>query len=170
MECNWELFELILVVYPKAQKLHSGRIVGEGWQFDNVTLELRSLGIADFHGVKHTCNFADVFGQLAKRKLIKASFPGQVKLSYEDALHNLRTTTRDQRSTFQLLQKAEKDQKKLTAANLYVARRDEPKYTTRSVLLAEAQLWMEGVRVLGTEINPSLLVLLSGDSARVASY
>lgn len=174
MSCNWEYFELRLNVYPgannpKDNRLRSGRIIGRGWMFGNVTLDLPSLGIADFQGLNYTCNFAHVFGQLAKLKIIRASFPFQTKdtyIGYKGSNRKLKTGTIDQSAYFHFLQDAEKNQKKLFAAHLYVSRRDQP----TQILDTEAQLWMEGVTVLGTANTPNLFVLLGGDSARVARY
>ncbi len=171
MSCNWEYFELRSAVYPGASnprdnKTRSGRIVGSGLMFSNVYLDLPSLGIADFQGLNYTCNFAYVFGQLAKLKIIRASFPFQSKKIFIDGYRKHQTGFIDQKWGFSRLQELEKDQKKLLAAHLYVARRDRPE----ELLDTEAQLWMEDVTVLDTDITPKLFVLLSGDSARVARY
>ena len=124
MTCNWEYFDLILRVYPNAKKVN-GRIEGNGWTFANVTLDLLSLGIADFQGKNYTCNFSFVFSELAKMKLIRASLPFQVRQLHIDGNRKNRTRVIEQRDSFLMLQKAEKDQNKLSAAHLFVLRRDQ---------------------------------------------
>ncbi len=166
MNCNWEYFELRLRV--KATK-------SNGVEFGNVTLDLASLGIADFTGSNYSCNFKHVFGELAKLKIIRAYFPQEVKITYRNTLTVggigggigipiFNTTPINQISNLAVLQQAEKDGKILHGATLYVHRRGQPEsagYPTG------VRLSMSGVTVLGTAITKNLFVLLSGDSAKV---
>lgn len=114
MGCNWELFELRVVVFMRGERNRqngnfSGQIL---WEFHNVTIDLRSLGLADFKGSGEYCNFKTVFTELVKAQMIPFSFGGE--------------KFRSDRLNFGNLQAAERNGRKFTAAKLYVHRRNQP--------------------------------------------
>jgi hypothetical protein len=165
MKCNWEYFELRL-------KVDTTKVTGI--EFGNVTLDLSSLGIADFTGSNYSCNFEHVFGQLAKLKIIRAYFPKQEKITYKNTLTVggigggigipiFNTKLVNQIPYLGVLQQAERDGKILAGATLYVHRRGQ----SESGVPTGVRLSMKGVTVLGTEITQNPFVLLSGDSAKV---
>ena len=151
MSCNWEYFEL---------KLKVNTTTVSGFEFGNVTLDLASLGIADFTGSNYSCNFEYVFGQLAKLKIIRANFPKQVKIVYPN-----NTAIIDQAAYLGVLQQAAGDRKVLAGSTLYVHRRDQSPATGAPT---GVRLSMKGVTVLGTDnTQQDLFVLLTADSAKV---
>ena len=73
MQCNWELFELRVVIYGHFNA--SQPLKDIWWQFFNVSVDLKTLSMSDFQGVGNTCNFRQIFSQLAGLKLIPFGFP-----------------------------------------------------------------------------------------------
>ena len=70
MSCNWEFFELRVIVFTKAIEAGGRGLAGQGPKFFSVTLDLRSLGIPDFQGSNYTCNFTTIFSQLISKRAI----------------------------------------------------------------------------------------------------
>jgi hypothetical protein len=71
MGCNWELFELRVIVFTNAVEAGSRGLAGQGPKFFSVTLDLLTLGIGNFKGSGLDCDFKSVFDQLIKQKAIK---------------------------------------------------------------------------------------------------
>lgn len=113
MGCNWELFEMRVIVWPSDVKSPQGQI-GQGLFFVDVYPDLRSFGIPDFQGHNDQCNFSSVFSQLIKFK----------------ALHFSCRQKNNQGGEFARVQKAEQDNETLLGAQLYVHRRDRSEMDT----------------------------------------
>ena len=70
MACNWELYELRVIVFTNTVEAGSRGLAGQGPKFFAVTLDLLTLGISDFKGSGSYCDFPSVFNQLIQRKAI----------------------------------------------------------------------------------------------------
>jgi len=112
MGCNWELFELRVVIFMRGERSkQGGNFTGQVlWEFKNVSVDLKSLGIADFKGSGDFCNFRNVFTEMVKTQMIPFSFGKQQPQS--------------DRLQFENLQAAERNSRKFPAAKLYVHRRN----------------------------------------------
>lgn len=108
MGCNWELFEMRVIVWPNEGN------VSEGLFFVDVYPDLRSLGIADFKGQNDFCDFRSVFSQLVKLKAI----PFTCKQKTNPG------------GSFARIQSAESKNELLLGAKLYVHRRDQSEFVT----------------------------------------
>jgi hypothetical protein len=159
MACNWELFELRLRVWLTSRTTSTGKFQGlNGLEFFNVTVDLRDLGLKDFEGSGHVCNFAYVFGELAKLKIIPVSFSS--KAVKTDTSHY------DPMPSFGVMQQLEKSGKTVPAALLYVHRRNGSEVTS---LEAGTGLWMNGVKVMLTSNAQDYYIQLMGESAKVVN-
>jgi len=107
MPCNWELYELQVIVFTKAVEAGSRGLAGAGAKFFAVTLDLHTLGINDFKGSGLYCDFASVFNQLIKRKAI----PFACRQKGNEGNH------------FSRVQDAQKNAENLPGAKLYVQSR-----------------------------------------------
>ena len=150
MTCNWELYELRVVIYRPSP---GGKDPGDIWyEFFNVSVDLRSFGMSDFQGSNNQCNFRDVFGQLAALRTIPFSFPKERIAS--------------NRLNFSNLQAAERNKAGYNIAKLYVHRRDQD---DRTSLLHGVGVILERVYVDFTAPTPLFYAILSGSSASVVN-
>jgi hypothetical protein len=121
MPCNWELYELRVVIYLRGTKIPiTGNFLGETqWEFFNVSVNLSSLGIAGFQGNGLSCNFKSVFSQLANLRKLPFGFTSE--------------RIRSNRLNFGNLEEAYKKGLTLGAAKLYVHRRDLSDFVSSAV-------------------------------------
>lgn len=155
MGCNWELFELRVVIFMRGEgNKQTGNFTGQIlFEFHNVTVDLKALGIADFKGSGDFCNFRNVFTEMVKTQMIPFGFGKQGQ--------------RSDRLQFGNLQAAEKNGVKFTAAKLYVHRRDQPEEINLEV--GEGVL-LGTVSVDFTAVNQgNHTVWLSGAKARLVN-
>jgi hypothetical protein len=151
MTCNWELFELRVVIYrpPVPPKVGPGDI---WFEFFNVSVDLGTLGMGDFQGSNDQCNFRYVFSQLAGLKTIPFRFSEE--------------KIRSDRLNFGNLQAAERNKLKFSAAKLYVHRRDQ---TDQTSLSTGVGVLLRTISVDFTVPKPNFYVQLSGDTGSVVN-
>lgn len=147
MGCNWELFELRVIVWPNEGQFSQGLF------FVDVYPDLRTLGLPDFEGHNDFCNFRPVFNQLIKLKTLpfacrQKSNPG---------------------TEFARIQTAERTNELLLGAKLYVHRRDKSEFDTTNI--NGVGIVLDDVKVAFTSINNgSYYAQLFGNSARRENF
>lgn len=155
MGCNWELYELRVLIFSRGTKIPLfGNFVGKTeWEFFNVMLDLPSLGIAGFQGSGLACNFQSVFSQLANMKKLPFGFTSEV--------------FRQDKLNFGNLEAAFKTKTTLRSAKLYVHRRD----TSDSITSATGPgVLLETVTIDYAARTPHFDVRLSGKSANTINF
>lgn len=155
--CNWELFELRVAMYLRGEKIaKSGNFLGvPSWEFFNVQVDLKSLGIAGFQSAgANNCNFKTVFNDLIKRKKIPFGYP----LNAAGA----------NRLNFDNLRSADRNSLPVKAAKLYVHERDLDDYTSSVIGVG---ILLENVRVSNTKADAiGYFAELSGASANPVNF
>src|SRR3954468_115136 len=131
--CDWEILELRVLIFNRGAKAKtSGNFWGQPlWQFFNVSVDLKSLGINGFKGSKSYCDFKTPFSALVKLKKIPFSFMREV---IEPNMLN-----------FGNLQSAQSKKVSFTAAKLYVQHRDEGELISNVTGIG---ILLEGVTVI----------------------
>ncbi|HLA95422.1 MAG TPA: hypothetical protein VK612_06855 [Pyrinomonadaceae bacterium] len=151
MPCNWELFEMRVIVYIDKPR-SPAEFSGEGLFFMNVFPDLRSLGIADFKGQNDVCDFRSVFSQLVELKTIPFTCRNKDNSS----------------SVFARMQLAERENENLMGARLYVHRRDRSEFISIESGIA---VTMDDVKVGFTaNNNGSFYVHLFGNKAKGENF
>jgi hypothetical protein len=153
MSCNWELFELRLRVWIKANKYPQRGYFGNGMMLWDVRLEHQfNLGIPAFKpDSKGNCNFKSVFTALAGIKKIPFTCPA----------------SNENRSPFGRLQVAQRNKEVLPAAFLFLHRRDQSDISSETTGIG---ILLEGVTVLFTKAQPVFHADLSGNSASTVNF
>jgi len=153
MSCNWELYELRVRVWTKAKNYPGRGYRGMGMMFWNVRLaHQQALGIPAFKpDSKGNCNFKTVFDQLVRLKKIPFSCP----------------TSSENQAPFGRLQGASRDKELLSAAVLFLHRRDESDLVSETTGIG---VLLEGVNVQFTEAQPVYHAHLIGNSARTVNF
>ncbi len=108
MACNWELYELRVLIFHRGKK--NPVIMEANWEFGNVSIDFRHLGIPGFSGNGLNCNFKTVFSRLANMKQIPFFFNSEIPSA--------------KKYNFDNLVAAYKNNVTLGVAKLYVHRRD----------------------------------------------
>ncbi|MDQ4123869.1 MAG: hypothetical protein M3209_20715 [Acidobacteriota bacterium] len=145
MACNWELFELRVVFYlPRYPQVFSS--------FWNVSLDHKTLSIADFQGSNGYCNFKSVFAQLARLKTIPFTF----KNTPVGQPHN------PGGDPFLTATALERNKRLFAAAKLYVHRRDQSDLTSLTI---GTGVMLKRVTIPFTASIPFRYVQLEGESA-----
>ncbi len=156
MPCNWELYELRMVIFIRGEKNKStGNFSGEVyWEFLNVRVDLRSLGLGDFQGSGDACNFKTVFSELVKLKIIPFSFANERLEKGKPNFDNLRA--------------GQSSNSTLRAAKLYVHRRDQSDHSSDTTGVG---VLLEGVKVaIALKSDKGYYVTLTGDSANQVNF
>ena len=152
MGCNWELFELRVVVFTNGVRASGRGFAGQGATFEAIYLNLRTLGISDFRGSNNSCDFQSVFNELIKLKTLPFNF----------------TQNGDVSNYFGKIESAQRNKEKFPAAKLYVHRHDQSGEHSKS---AGVGVLLEDVQVDFTNINNGRYhIHLSGGSARPVNY
>ena len=156
MPCNWELYELRMEIFIRGEKNKStGNFSGEVyWEFLNITVDLRSLGLGDFQGSGEACNFKTAFSELVKLKMIPFSFARERLEKGKPNFDNLRAGQMSN-STHR-------------AAKLYVHRRDQSDHSSDTTGVG---VLLEGVKVvIALKSDKGYYVTLIGDSANRVNF
>jgi hypothetical protein len=135
--CNWELYELRVIVFTNAAEGGSRGLVGAGPKFFSVTLDIPKLGIGEFKGSGLDCNFTVVFNELIKRKALAFA----CRQKDNDGNH------------FSRVQAAQRNKENLPGAKLYVHLRGgiSPKN------IYPEKITELGVLLLGVTVKTSVL-------------
>ncbi len=156
-KCNWELFELRLAIFQRGLKISTtGNFIGEAsWEFFNVWVDVKSLGIGDFQATSNdSCNFEIVFRNLIKQKKIRCGF-----LTQNIAANKL---------NFDNLRAAEHNKLTLRAAKLYVIERRYGDYTGN---VMGAGVLLENVTVSNTKAEKNgYFAELNGGAANAVNF
>lgn len=156
MGCNWELYELKLIVWVKGTKAPTRGFAGLGVTFYSVTLDFHTLGISGFQGNNNHCDFKSVFGELKRMKFIPFMIGKGGPAHYDPMSH------------FGRLQTAEKNKEKLPAAMLYVHMRRQEDMTSQTTGLG---VLLEGVTVGFTATSQGgAYAHLFGDTASTRNF
>lgn len=155
MSCDWEIFELRVLIYLRGAKVPvTGNFIGQNqWEFFNVQVDASSLGVPNFQGSGGNCNFTAVFSQLAKLKKIPFNFGVDVKRTGGLGFDNLESAYRQKLP--------------LKAAKLFVHRRGLPDTVSSMVLPG---ILLENVTVDFASKTPTFNALLSGASANTVNF
>jgi len=153
MSCNWELYELRLRVWIKAEKLRGRGFSGLGMMLWNVMLDhQKSLGIPEFKpDSKGNCNFKAVFDQLIKLKKISFNCP----------------SSSENQGPFGRLQGAKQKNELLPAAFLFLHRRDQSDLASETTGIG---ILLEGVSVPFTDSQPVYHAHIVGNSASPVNF
>lgn len=156
MGCNWELYELKLIVWVKGKKVLTRGFIGNGLTFYSVTLDFHTLGINGFKGSNNHCDFKSVFNELARLKFIPFMIGKGGPQYYNPMSH------------FGRLQTAEKNNETLPAAMLYVHTRTQGDAASQTTGLG---VLLEGVTVGFTAAGESgAYAHLFADSASTRNF
>ncbi len=152
MSCNWELYELRVRVWIKADKYPGRGYLGSGMLFWDVKLShFDTLAIPEFKSdSKGFCNFKTVFDRLAKLKTIPFDCPGS-----------------QNQNPFGRLQGASRDKEVLPAAFLFLHRRDQSDVASETTGIG---VLLEGVTVPFTDTQPVYHAHLIGNSATTVNF
>jgi hypothetical protein len=145
MSCNWDLYELRVVVFHPHHDVMAMR-------FWKVYPDLGSLGINDFQGSNDSCNFKSVFSELATLKTIPFSFR--------------KITLGIYGNPFNIAQVCEQNKVTLRAAKLYVHRRNQ---SDISSLTTGIGVLLDRVTIPYTAAVPNYYVYLSGEKASLVN-
>ena len=151
MGCNWELFELRVIVWPNDAKPPNVPI-GQGLFFIGVYLDLRTLGIADFEGRNDYCNFKTVFSHLIQLKALPFTCKQKTNPGPE----------------FGRVQAPERNNELLIGAQLYVHRRDQSEIASITTGIG---VMLDDVNVAFTSVNNGIYyVQLFGKKASRVNF
>ena len=164
MGCNWEMYELRLMVWTTAKKSPAGRFTrGQvGVQFDSVGLDLATLSMQSVTPKDSTdaCSFKAIFDQLAKLKTIPFGFSRKIIKTDRFYL--------DPPTHFMRLQTAEQKNEVLPAAVLYVHKRGQSDHTSITTGIG---VLLEDVTVTFTSSDQnSYYVQLFGASGKTVNF
>jgi len=134
MSCNWEFFELRVIVFTKAIEAGGRGLAGQGPKFFSVTLDLRSLGIPDFQGSNYTCNFTTIFSQLISKRAIPFAC----------------SQKNNEQGNFGIVEAAGRNKEILPAAKLYVHNQKQSDGVSVSTGFG---VLLQGVKVISTFVN-----------------
>ncbi len=153
MSCNWELYELRIRVWIKAEKYPHRGYFGHGMMFWNVRLtHFDTLSIPEFKpDSKGFCNFKTVFDRLIKLKAIPFECP----------------SSSDNQGPFGRLQTAHRNKEAFSAAVLFLHRRDQSDLASETTGIG---VLLEGVSVPLTDAQPVYHAHLTGNSASPVNF
>lgn len=153
MSCNWELFELRMVIWIKAIKSPFRGYAGQGVMFYGVFPDTQSLGISSFQGQNSGCNFRQVFSELVKLKTIP---------------FNCSKNDNYNQSSFLRIQTAEHNNELLPGAKLYVHRRNQSDLASKTT---GEGIVLDNVKISHTvAAKQSYYIDLLGDSASLVNF
>lgn len=153
MSCNWELFELRLRVWLKAEKYPQRGYVGLGMMFWEVFLDLSTFGIQPKpKDSADICGFKAIFEQLVQKRVIPFS---------------CNKNNADNQAPFGRIQTASRKGETFPAAFLFLHRRDQSDLTGETTGIG---ILLEEVFVPVAVSTPTYYAHLFGKSASKKNF